>query len=230
MNALDRRTVSSDQATIAEVDAVHKAMRHSIRPLDHGVLGIYRLSAITGTLAAALAAGAQVYQFKWTDATKLAVLLKLRTTFLPLTPFTAATLTDHTSFDAFRLSSFALGGGGTSISGASVPKTRTAMGNSLAAINIATTAALTAATTLDAQAFAQSIRKGNRVNPAAATEEVLMPQWFDGLDYNPDLAAGEHPQVFAQNEGFVIRNRTVWPAAGTGILLVETVHAEVAAY
>ena len=46
------------------------------------------------------------------------------------------------------------------------------------------------------------------------------------LIYQCDMAGGEHPIVLAQNEGLVIRNRTVWPAAGTGILQVEVAWAE----
>lgn len=217
---------------LAEVDgSTFRAQRVTAKPYDHGAFGHYRVSVVTGTLAAALAAAAQLWQFKWTDATRIAVIYKLRTRFLPLTPFTAATLTDHTSFDAYLVRSFAAGGGGTTLTlTGNNQKMRTAgMGTSLATINVATTAALTAATTLDAQPFAQSIRKGNRVNPAAATEEVIMPM-TDGLEFVASVDAGEHPIVLAQNEGIVVRNRTVWPAAGTGILLVECVWAEGTAY
>lgn len=216
---------------IADVDGTtFRAMRTTARPVDHGALGHYRISVVTGTLAAALAAAAQVFQFKWTDATRFAIVYRVRTRFLPLTLFTAATLTDHTSFDAFMVRSFAAGGGGTTLTlTGNNAKLRTSMGTSLATVNVSTTAALTAATTLDSQPFAQSIRKGNRINPAAATEETIMPT-TDGLEFSPNVDAGEHPLVLAQNEGFVVRNRTVWPAAGTGILLVECSWAEVAAY
>lgn len=203
------------------------------KPLSYGSLGHYRIQVATGTLAAALAAGAVVYSFRWGDATRLGVLLKLKTRFLPLTPFTAATLTDHTSFDAFVGRSFtASHTGGTALTPTgNNAKTRTSMGTSLATdIRISTTAALAGGTiTVDAFPFAQSIRKGNRVNPAAATEETIQPT-TDGMEMDFDMGGGDHPEVFAQNEGFVIRNRTVWPAAGTGILTVLTVWAEVTAF
>lgn len=222
--------IQGANGTIAQVDgATFQALRVANKPYDYSV-GHYRVSVVTGTLAAALAANAQVYQFKWTDATRLGIIFRVRTRFLPLTLFTAATLTDATSFDAVMARSFAAGGGGTTLTlTGNNGKTRTSMGTTLAVINVSTTAALTAATTLDSQPFAQSIRKANRVNPAAATEETIPPT-FDGLEYAPDVAAGEHPIVLATNEGFVIRNRTVWPAAGTGILLVETVWGEGTAY
>ncbi len=223
--------LQGNSGVVAEVDGTtFRAQRATNRPVDYGALGEYQISVVTGILAAALAANAQVFQFKWTDATRLAVILGIRTRFLPLTPFTAATLTDHTSFDAVMVRSYAAGGGGTTLTlTGNNAKLRTSMGSSLATINVSTTAALTLATTLDAQPFAQSIRKGNRVNPAAATEEVVMPA-TDGMEFSPDVGRGQHPLVLAQNEGFVIRNRTVWPAAGTGILLIECTWAEVTAY
>jgi hypothetical protein len=207
------------------------------RPVAYGSLGHYRIASQTGTLAAALAAGTgtagHVFAFRWGDATRLAVIYKMKTRFLPLTPFTAATLTDHSSFDAFILRGYtASHTGGTALTPTgNNNKLRTSMGTSLATdIRLSTTAALTAGThTFDAFPFAQSMRKGNRVNPAAATEEVVMPT-FDGMDTDFSMGDGDHPIVLAQNEGIVIRNRTVWPAAGTGILTVLIAWAEVAAF
>lgn len=214
--------------TTAEIDAIFQALRITPRPTE--CLGEYRVSVVTGTIAAALAAGAQLFQFKWTDASKLAVVTKLRARCLPLTPFTAATLTDHTSLDAFAVRSYALGGGGTALTlTGNNAKMRTSHATSLAAINVATTSALTAATTLDAQPFTQSLRKGNRVNPAAATEEIVMPA-NDALEFYPNMDAGEFPRVLAANEGIVLANRTVWPAAGTAVYSFEIVWKEVTSY
>lgn len=217
-----------------EVDgSTFRAGRMTSRPVDYGSLGSYGISSVTGTLAATLAASAVVFSAQWTQATNRAVIHGLRTRFLPLTPFTAATLTDHTSFDAYIGRTFtAAHTGGTALTPTgNNAKRRANMATSLFAdVRLSTTAALGGGTvTLDAFPFAQSIRKGNRVNPAAATEEVIMPS-FDGLNWSPDVCNGEHPIILAQNEGIVIRNRTVWPAAGTGIMLVEMDWSEVAAY
>lgn len=226
--------VTGESGVNAEVDgSVFRALRVVNRPIDYGSLGTYRLAVATGTLAAALAANAVVFSARWGDATRLAVLLSLRTRFMPLTPFTAATLTDHTSFDAYINRAFTAahtGGTAITLTGNSM-KTRTSMGSTLFTdIRIATTAALGGGTlTADAHPFMQSLRKGNRVNPAAATEETIMPT-TDGMDLDYNTTAGEAPHVFAQNEGLTIRNRTVWPAAGTGILRVEMAWAEVDAY
>lgn len=214
-------------AVLAGVGAQAAVALHTVsKPTDYGALGHYRIAGVTGTLAAALAAGAQLFQFKWTDATRLAVITYVQWRFKTLTVFTSATLTDF-GVDMFHVGSYASGGGGTAMGAPT--KMRANMGASLVGgINIATTGALTAATTLDANAMAQSIGHPNRRTPATAIEEPL-DQVPAGL-FNPDLGHGECPLVLAQNEGFVLRNRTVWPAAGTGILQVEIGWAEVTAF
>lgn len=189
--------------------------------------GQYRFATVTGTLVAALAAGAQVFQFKLAAASAgQAAITLIRARFLPLTPFTAATLTDHTSFDAFVARAYALGGGGTTNTlTTNNAKLATSMATCKSVINTSTTAALTAATTLDANPFAASLRRGNRINPAAATEEIILPGSLD-LEFAPRLDQGDIPLILAPGEGFVIANRTVWPAAGTGVLAVEVCWTE----
>lgn len=224
-------------ALVGVASQAASGMHVECKPIAYGALGHYRMQSQTGTIAATLAAGTasagHVFAFRWGDATRLAVITKFKTRFLPLTPFTAATLTDHTSFDAFIVRSYsASSSGGTALTpAANSNKMRTSMGTSLVTdIRISTTAALTAGTqTFDSFPFAQTLRKGNRVNPAAATEEVIMPA-MDGMELDFSMADGDHPIVLAQNEGIVIRNRTVWPAAGTGILTVMMAWAEVTAF
>jgi len=196
-----------------------------------GLRGQYRVATVTGTLAAALAVNAQVFQFKFpAAAVGLAAVTRIRARFLPLTPFTAATLTDHTSFDAFTARSYSGGGSGTTVTlSNNNAKMATAMATCQAAINIATTGALTNAATLDANPFASMLRKANRVNPAAATEEVVMASNPD-LEFLPLFAEGDIPLILAPGEGFVLANRTVWPAAGTGILSVEVGWTEAAGF
>jgi hypothetical protein len=161
------------------------------------------------------------------------VITSLKTRFMPLTPFTAATLTDHTSFDAFFGRTFSAshtGGTALTLTGNSFKRRANMATTSFTDLRIATTAALGGGTVaLDPHPFAQSLRKGNRVNPAAATEEIIMPT-TDGMDVDIYVGDGMHPITLATNEGIVIRNRTVWPAAGTGILMVAMDWAEVTAY
>lgn len=195
------------------------------------VLGAYRIAATSGTIAAALAASGQLFYLRWTDATRFFVLHKFYARFQPLTLFTAATLTDF-GFDLFKATAVSAGGGGTDLGALVKTKMRSTMGASLldtaGLMRISTTAALTALTTLDATAIAQSLGDTQRVNVAAGTEEQRVND--PTLDFNADLANGEYPLVLAQNEGLVLRNRTVWPAAGTGIIQIEMAWSEVAAF
>lgn len=215
--------------SIQEVGAFAAKGAHTInKPTDYGSLGQYRVSVVTGTLAAALAASAQLFQFKWTDATRFAVISKLKWRFETLTRFTAGTVTDF-GLDAFFARSYAAGGGGTTLTlTGDNNQLRTNMGASLAQINVSTTAALTAATTLDTQPMIQSFGYGSQVTPSATVAQEGIRGW-DG-EYIADIANGEMPIVLAQNEGVVIRNRTVWPAAGTGVYMFEIQWAEVTAY
>lgn len=194
-------------------------------------LGSYRIAATSGTLAAALAASAQLFYLRWTDATRFFVLHKFRARFQCLTPFTAATLTDF-GFDLMKATAVSAGAGGTDLGAIAKTKMRATMGASLldtaGLMRIATTAALTALTTLDGSSIAQSVGDTQRVNPAAATEEARVND--PTLEYIADLASGEYPLTLAQNEGLVFRNRTVWPAAGTGIIQIEMAWSEVSAF
>lgn len=205
----------------------------ALKPIPRSGLGVYAYSGVTGTIAAALAANAQLWYVRWTDATRLMVIHHVRVEIQPLTLFTAATLTDF-GFDLVKATSISGGGGGTDIFGAvSVPtKMRTGMATSLLAavssMRIATTGALTALTTLDTYPIAQSLGDTQRVNPAAATEEQRVNEPL--LEWRPSVADGHHPLILAQNEGLVLRNRTVWPAAGTAIVKVSIGWSEVDTY
>jgi hypothetical protein len=95
-------------------------------------------------------------------------------------------------------------------------------------MRVATTAGLTALTTLDALPIVQSLGDTQRVNPTAATEEAVVNN--PALSFLPDISRGEYPLVLAQNEGLVLRNRTVWPAAGTGLVQIDISWAEVTAF
>lgn len=224
--------IQGNAGVVAEVDGTgYRALRVTPRPVEQGSLGFYQLNMTSGTLAAALAAGAQLFSMRWGDATRLLVLYHLSLKFQGLTPRTALTLTDF-GFDAYVARAFSVsasGGTVATLTGNSF-KTRTSQGTTLLTdARISTTAALTAGTqTLDGNAFFGSLGVPQRVNPAAATEELvnINPE----LIWQPNTSNGESPIILAQNEGIVLRNRTVWPAAGTGIVTVNARWAEVAAY
>lgn len=219
-------------SSIAEVgNAAALPLHVTAKPLPSGALGHYRYAGTTGTIAAALAAAGQLFYVRWTDATRYFVLHKFTARFQCLTPFTAATLTDF-GFNLFKATAVSAGGGGTDVGALVKTKMRTTMGASLldssGLVRIATTGALTAITTLDATPIASSLGDSQSVNPAAGTEEQRVND--PTLTYVADMANGEYPLVLAQNEGLVLNNRAVWPAAGTGIVTVEMVWSEVSAF
>lgn len=209
----------------------------------NSVLGQYRVATQTGVLAATLAASAPVFVFYYkapalvagTRAALQAVVSRIRARFQPLTPFTAGTLSDVGSFDAFAFRGAAAAPSTTllTLSGNNA-KMQTNMATTNAVISVSTTAALATTglpttPTLDGNAFAGMLRKANRTNPAAATEETISPSDLD-LTFYPDIAHFESPLILSNGEGFYIQNRTTWPAAGTGELHVEVSWSEVSAY
>lgn len=216
-------------------NAAALAQHVTCKPVPHGSLGHYRIAATSGTLAAALAALGQLFYVRWTDATRFFVLHKFKASFQPLTLFTAATLTDF-GFDLCKATAVSAGAGGTDLGALVKTKMRATMGASLldtaGLMRISTTAALTALTTLDATCIAQSVGDSQVVNAnTAAGTPIELPRVNDPtVLYVADMASGEHPLVLAQNEGLVLRNRAVWPAAGTGIVQIEMVWSEVSAF
>lgn len=175
------------------------------RDMIPGGYGSYRFAAETGTMAAAMAADGEIFEFRYdpTDTNMRAVLRRLTLSVIALgTGFTAG----QCIFEAKVARAFTVAGTG----GASVvlttnqAKLRSSYGTSLAEARISTTAAMTAGTqTLDTRAFS-SIMRGVSTS---AFENILSPT---DLYYS---RPGEQEIVLAGDEGIVIL-ATV-PATGT---------------
>lgn len=229
---------SGASAAVATVDPTTKGLRTSARPIEYGTGGSYRVALRSGTLAAALAANGLLYAFRWGDPTLLAVVHRIRAQLWGNLAFTAAF--NDMSLQAFVTRSYnASESAGAGAVDATLTgnngKKRTSHGTSKIATNgqirIAGTAVISGGTgTDDTNPFVYSdLGKPNVVNAAAGTE-YLGAQPLVKLDYEPDIGDGVHPHVFAQNEGFRIRNGpVVWPAAGTGVLVVQVDWSEVPA-
>ncbi len=212
---------------IAEVGAAASVPLHvASKPIPYGSLGHYKYGGITGILPAALAANSEVFQFRWTDATRLAAILKVIVSASVSTTFFAAGV--PVQVDLVKSTAWAVAGtGGTGITPAALLKSRTSMGSTLVAagdMRIATTAALGAGTkTLETVSMSALVAGGpitaslnGTIFPATALLE-------------PDQADGEHPLILAQNEGFSIRSVAV-PATGTWIMGIRVVWAELTAF
>ena len=214
--------IQGASGTVAQVDgANYQAMRVTQRPLDAGALGHYKL-AVNIPLVAAQAANGTLFSFRWADATRLCALQFCR---LRVLQTAAATATIMPNFEVFQARSFSASDtAGTSIlptlNGA---KRRTSMGATLLTdLRVSAVAAgLTLGTrTLDAQPVMILATQQAITTPNATPYESL----FDSTD-------GDHPLIFATNEGFIVRGPTVaFGAAGTANLIVNIGWAELAAF
>ena len=220
--------IQGNGGTVAEVDGTaFRAQRVTLRPMDHGALGSYSYGGFTGILPAALAANSEIFQFRWTDVTRLCVINGVKISSAVSTTFFAAGVPSQ--IDLIKSTAWsAAGTGGTAISPAALLKKRTSMGSSLIAagdIRIATTAALGAGTkTLETYAMA-SVAAACPIT-ASLKGDIIPP---GTILFEADVEHGEHPLVLAQNEGFSIRSVAV-PATGTWTASITVDWTEVAAY
>jgi hypothetical protein len=212
--------IQGNGGTIAEVwgTGFRGLKTHSV-PFEVGANGAYRKSLLSGTMAAGLAANAEIWQFRWSDATRLGVVHKVILDGLAgsATAFTAG----FAKVDLMAARSFtASGTGGTAgtLTGNN-SKVRTSHATTLVGdIRCATTAALGVGTkTLDTDPVGQISFSIGVVVSVNYLGQVLLA--------DNDAAHGQYPFVFAQNEGLAMR-ATV-PATGTWQFGVTVIWAEV---
>lgn len=204
-----------------------------MKPIPHGANGHYAYASKTGTLAAALAAGAVIFAFRWTHASVLAVITRMVVRCQPNVAFTAAGANLSLAAYFGRSYSASHTGGTAATKTGNEMKRRTSFATTkVGDIRIATTAALAGGTiTADTQPFIYGgPGRPNFTNAAAGTEHIFNQNPVGAINYVPDINRGEYPIVLAQNEGIVLKNEVVWPAAGTAEVAVEVSWAEVDAY
>lgn len=214
--------IQGNSGTVAEVDGTnYQAMRATLRPIDYGSLGSYRVSMLSGTIAAGLTAASEIFQFRWTDASRFCIVTSV--IFDGLSGSATAFAAGFGRIDMTIARSWnADGTGGTTATlTTNNGKQRSNMGTSLmGSMRIASTAALGAGTkTLDAQPVGQY---------SAAFGTATSTQWVPQFDLFHLDPGGESPLILAQNEGFVIR-ATV-PATGTWQFGATVCWTEVTAY
>lgn len=214
--------IQGNGGTVADVDGTnYRAMRTTLRPYDYGALGSYRLSLLSGTMAAGLAANSEVFQFRWADATRICVVTSV--IWDGLSGSATAFAAGFAKVDMLVARSWTADGSGgvAAIISGNNAKQRTSMGSTLlGAVRASSTAALTAGTkTLDTQAVGQY---------SAAIGTGTSVQWMPQFDLFHADPGGESPLILAQNEGFVIR-ATV-PATGTWQFGATVCWTELAAY
>lgn len=224
--------VQGNGGVVAEVDGTtFRAIRVTARPINYGSLGMYRLGMTSGTMAAALAANAELFQFRWPDATNLALVYKVDMN-AGLNVAAAATALLSVNMAVARGWSAAGSGGTRAVLTGNISKLRTSMGTSLVNdAGISTTAGLTAGTKTIDHATTNlgivHIPLGTGAITVGATLDLIPP----GTTLFDANGEGTHPLILAQNEGFIIRNGAVaFPATMTWAFAVNVVWAEAAAF
>jgi hypothetical protein len=198
--------------TSAAQDGSLQNIRHLATqyPVDYGSGGCFQLCSKSGVMAAGLAASSPIYSFRWTSATLLAIVRRVRIQAWSLgTGFTAGIAT----FDMFRAVAWTVADTGGVLDTITTPNgsLRSAMtASALTELRHSSTAALTAGTrTRDVQP-ADSMTYGvlaTANTPFSPTPSKLF-----------ERVGSEHPLVLATNEGFTIQ-ATV-PATGTWSWLI----------
>lgn len=213
---------------VAEVDGTaFRAARATPRPTEYGSLGHYSIGGFTGILPAALAANSELVQFRWVDATRFAVIRKIRMAAAVSTTFFAAGV--PMQIDLVKASAWTgQGTGGTGVAISTFSKMRSSMGPSLVAsgdMRIATTAALGAGTkTLEGTSLGAIL--ASCPITASLNGSIIAP---GTVLWSAEMGDGANPLILAANEGFVIRSVAV-PATGTWTAAITVEWAEVAVF
>lgn len=197
------------------------------RPTDATGFGHYTYGGFTGILPAALGANSEIFQFRWSDATRVCIINEIKISACVSTTFFAAGV--PVQIDLVKSTGWTVAGTlGTAISPAALLKKRTSMSSTLVAsgdMRIATTAALGAGTkTLETLSLATIIAPGPIT--ASLNGQIIAP---GTILYRGEIGDGQYPLVLAQNEGFSIRSVAV-PATGTWTASIQIDWTEAANY
>jgi hypothetical protein len=216
-------------AALAGVGAEVMSPMHTLKcNIPVGAGGAYRMGVVSGTMAAALAANAEMFQFRYvTAASRIALVYKIS---ISAGANLAATAAAILSFRATAARAWtAAGTGGTRIVlTTNNCKLRTSYSTSeVNDAGISTTAGLTAGTkTLDATDIGQIAYGIGTGAITTALPLIIMPKiaLFDAD------GEGQHPLVLANQEGFIIRSGIINPATMTWNFAVEVLWLEVPAF
>jgi hypothetical protein len=196
----------------------------TLAPWSYGALGHYRIAMVSGTIAAAIGANSEIFQFRYTGGAICAV-YKIIFSSGANVAATAAGLVAIRVAHARGWSADGSGGTAATLTGNN-QKLRTSMGTTaVGTVRCATTAALGAGTkTLDAQDFG-AIATG--IGTGAITTAVDLPIFPKVELFHADAG---HPALYVNQEGFIVRTGPAFPATLTWHFAVTVYWAEVSAY
>jgi hypothetical protein len=202
------------------------------RPPAFGALGAYSKGLTTGLIAATGAANALILALRWADATRFALIERVRVNAVVTATITAAVPYNLQLFVArgFTVNPTTNIGITGTLSGNNAKRRTTGMGTAL----MGTTGGIFILGTAAAGMTGQTM--GNDTDPigviAGASGTVIGTQFFGGIPVNLWDAdpASRHPLILAQNEGLAIQAPLAGPATGTFQVSVSVDWMEVAAY
>lgn len=197
-DAVDNTFKARAKDVSAAQDGSLQIMRHLATPypVDYGIGGCYHAVFKSGIMAAGLAANSPILAFRNTSPSMNALIRHIKFNAWTLGTGFAAGLATMELYIAKSFTAMDTGGNTGTTSAA---KLATSMGGSSAAVQWATTGALTAGTrTLNTY----PLEAENVSAPTTAyTPFTTNPLRADLLDKN----GGDHPVLLAQNEGLVLQ-------------------------
>ena len=218
---------SGVDSSLLTVDPTFKAARVTVRAPE-GV-GYYQLGAVSGNLTnTTVVANGSLFSMRWAPGnSKLAVIRRVTVNFVQTVGWTAAAAQPIGLYIARSWTVSDSAGTAVTIAG-NTNKMRSTNDPSLFAlpsdVRIASTATLTAGTrTLDTNPIAVGLIAASQVAAASGN----YPQQTITLH---DVNTGDHPIVLDNNEGIVLNNMIVWPAAANGLISVSVEWFEASAY
>ena len=219
-----------DPTNIARIGSEPAKGLHVIsKPLDYDIYGHFNVAVVTGAIGAAMASDGEVFQFRWADTIRMAVIQRVWLTGMRASTAFAVGAIDLKLTRATGWSANGTGGTALTLSDPELSLRPISMSATMVGdIRVATTAALGAGTkTLDAQDMGLVTTHAS-AGVGAATPiigSIYLPQ----TDlFEARVGDNEHPLVLAANEGFVVR--AVVPATGVWNLGVAVRWAEVSSF
>lgn len=208
--------ISGPSGNYAEVDSLWKALRYSMRPLDHGGGGHYRVAMQSGALTT-VAAGGPVFAFRWASLYYNCIVWWIKWSWYTTAAFSAAQIVDHALYIGRSWSTNYGGGATATLTGNNNKKRTSYAATGVNDFRMSSTAALTGSPTITLDSQPIMYRSGWS---AALADALIDPQ---PTDFE---AEQEHPIVLSNNEGLVLQNVTLMGATGVIKLNIEIAWTE----
>jgi hypothetical protein len=181
-----------------------------------GSNGGYSVSMVGGTIAVGIAAGAVIAALRWTHASKICLVTRIRAQMYTLTPPTTAQSWGIDAVIGRSYTASHTGGTAVNFSGNNVKKRTSYASSQMGDMRMITSAALGGGTVT---ADADPIGRSSRWELVGAATVQHVPVVMD-LDWR-DIVS--HPPILVQNEGILIRNTdlTANTMTYTGVVTFE---------